>query len=293
MPCTICKVLVQVGQSIRNDDILFISEAMKMELEIRAGVEGVETEILTKKGHLWKRDRSWHRFAWKVSASDAITMKCNLIRLGKAANFGAPWPELQSAQIDFMWKHYFEKKKSNSSGLTQTMLKTLLSRQYAERDVEIIHLPGGKPEAIISCVGRKTVSATHSGKYVAVCTAKVQFLGIDVQVPVDWGDKNKRLVAFTSRELHCISTNVPPAQYFEGLTTLWTAKEAICKALGVGLSKGFHYVEILTDLRTDCEIFLRDNTQWQLVEPVLYVSKLGDAACSVFSAQSTGTQEGA
>ncbi|WP_449077986.1 acetyl-CoA carboxylase biotin carboxyl carrier protein subunit [Ruminococcus sp.] len=50
MPCTICKVLVQVGQSVRNDDILFISEAMKMELEIRAGVEGVETEILTKKG---------------------------------------------------------------------------------------------------------------------------------------------------------------------------------------------------------------------------------------------------
>lgn len=50
MPCTICKVLVQVGQSVRSDDILFISEAMKMELEIRAGVEGVVTEILTKKG---------------------------------------------------------------------------------------------------------------------------------------------------------------------------------------------------------------------------------------------------
>lgn len=50
MPCTICKILVQAGNRVRSDDVLFISEAMKMELEIRAGVEGVVTEILTTKG---------------------------------------------------------------------------------------------------------------------------------------------------------------------------------------------------------------------------------------------------
>lgn len=182
---------------------------------------------------------------------------------------------------------------SDASALAQTMLKGLLSRKYAEQDVEIIHLPGGKPEAVIPHVGRQAVSVTHSGKYVAICTAKFQFLGIDVQEPVDWGGADKCLTAFTSRELHCISTNLPPTQYFEGLTVLWTAKEAICKALGVGLSKGLHYVEILTDLRTGCEILLRDDTRCQMVEPVLFVGRLGDAACSVFSAQSASTQEGA
>lgn len=218
-------------------------------------------------------------------------MKCNLIRFEKAADFNASlWPGLQSKQIDLMWRYYSTMKHSNRSALTQAMMKELLSQKFPKRDIEIIHLPGGKPEAIISCVGKRAVSATHSGKYVAICTAKVRFLGIDVQELVDWSNENKRFAAFTTRELHCIRTSETSTQYFEDLTTLWTAKEAICKSFGVGLSKGMHYVEIMTDLRTNCEIILNNNTQRPLEEPILFIGKIGDAACALFSAESSSDQ---
>lgn len=50
MPCTICKVSVQPEQGVRNGDVLFICEAMKMELEIRASIDGVVTEVMVEKG---------------------------------------------------------------------------------------------------------------------------------------------------------------------------------------------------------------------------------------------------
>lgn len=50
MPGTICKVLTYEGARVKKDDVLFISEAMKMELEIRAGSAGVVTKLLAAVG---------------------------------------------------------------------------------------------------------------------------------------------------------------------------------------------------------------------------------------------------
>lgn len=50
MPGTILKVLCQNGQAVKAGDTLFILEAMKMENEIAAEVDGVVKQILVSTG---------------------------------------------------------------------------------------------------------------------------------------------------------------------------------------------------------------------------------------------------
>ena len=50
MPGTILDVKVTAGQAVKEGDLLFILEAMKMENEILAEFDGTVTEIFIKKG---------------------------------------------------------------------------------------------------------------------------------------------------------------------------------------------------------------------------------------------------
>lgn len=50
MPGTILDVRCQQGQTVKNGDILFILEAMKMENEIFAGEDGTVTSVCVSKG---------------------------------------------------------------------------------------------------------------------------------------------------------------------------------------------------------------------------------------------------
>lgn len=50
MPGTILKVNVSAGQAVKEGDVLFILEAMKMENEIVAPVNGTVNQIATTKG---------------------------------------------------------------------------------------------------------------------------------------------------------------------------------------------------------------------------------------------------
>ena len=50
MPGTILDVKVTAGQSVKASDVLFILEAMKMENEIFAGVDGVVSSVAVAKG---------------------------------------------------------------------------------------------------------------------------------------------------------------------------------------------------------------------------------------------------
>lgn len=51
MPGTILSVQAQNGQSVKEGDVLFILEAMKMENEIVAPVSGTVTQVLAAKGN--------------------------------------------------------------------------------------------------------------------------------------------------------------------------------------------------------------------------------------------------
>ena len=50
MPGTILDVRCQQGQTVKNGDILFILEAMKMENEIFASKDGTVTSVCVSKG---------------------------------------------------------------------------------------------------------------------------------------------------------------------------------------------------------------------------------------------------
>lgn len=50
MPGTILKVNVSAGQAVKEGDILFILEAMKMENEIVAPISGTVTSVVATKG---------------------------------------------------------------------------------------------------------------------------------------------------------------------------------------------------------------------------------------------------
>jgi len=50
MPGNILKVNVNVGDSVKEGDVLVILEAMKMENEIMAPRDGVVKQVLTTKG---------------------------------------------------------------------------------------------------------------------------------------------------------------------------------------------------------------------------------------------------
>ena len=50
MPGTILKVNVQVGQSVKEGDLLCVLEAMKMENDITAPKDGTITQVVTAKG---------------------------------------------------------------------------------------------------------------------------------------------------------------------------------------------------------------------------------------------------
>lgn len=45
LPGNICHVVAQIGQRVEKDSVLFLCETMKMELELRAPVAGVVTQI--------------------------------------------------------------------------------------------------------------------------------------------------------------------------------------------------------------------------------------------------------
>ena len=56
MPGAIIEVKVSVGQPVKAGDVLFILEAMKMENEISAPVDGTVKQILTPKGSAVQTD---------------------------------------------------------------------------------------------------------------------------------------------------------------------------------------------------------------------------------------------
>ncbi len=57
LPGNICRVLVQAGQRVEKNDVLFLCETMKMELEILAPCAGTLTRLEVREGQHVEKDR--------------------------------------------------------------------------------------------------------------------------------------------------------------------------------------------------------------------------------------------
>lgn len=58
LPSRICKILAQKGDHVRQNDVLFLCEAMKMELEVRTAEAGIVSDILVMVGDHVEKDQT-------------------------------------------------------------------------------------------------------------------------------------------------------------------------------------------------------------------------------------------
>ena len=105
--------------------------------------------------------------------------------------------------------------------------------------------PHGKPFA--PGLPQLHFNASHAGAHILLAFARGQELGIDIEQrtrPVSVDDIAQRF--FTPREAQALHS-VAPAQKAVAFLRLWTHKEAVLKALGLGLGFGLEHVEFALD----------------------------------------------
>ncbi len=102
-------------------------------------------------------------------------------------------------------------------------------------------------------------SISHSGP-VALCAVSAQELGADVQQPARWNERLVRRVC-TAGERAWLETQPQPAQAF---FRLWTRKESLVKACGLGIGCGLDTICCLPEEET---VF--QNARWYFYEQQL------------------------
>jgi phosphopantetheinyl transferase len=111
-------------------------------------------------------------------------------------------------------------------------------------EIEVARTASGAPSVSLPSAGHEAfVTIAHSGELAAAAAfgRSAGAIGLDLErvAPVD---RAIDAVAFTPLELATIERAGPARD--ELVLTLFTAKEAVLKALGVGLSESLHSVEV-------------------------------------------------
>lgn len=129
----------------------------------------------------------------------------------------------------------FDKRKRDYLIGRYTAKKLLLENFIKDskttfKDISILKDTDGKPELYIN--GKRPnfmLSISHSGDFAsAVASKELKFLGIDTE-KIEVRTRSWAEQSFYNTEYHTNSDD-------KFLTTLWAKKEAVVKALGVGLS---------------------------------------------------------
>jgi 4'-phosphopantetheinyl transferase len=117
--------------------------------------------------------------------------------------------------------------------------------------------PRGKPEL----TGSATFNIAHSGHWIVVAIAPSGALGVDVETRHD-GTLQLAARIMSPPEMAELEIANDAAAAGDLVQRCWTAKEAVAKALGLGLAMGFRNVT-LARITAGWSLF-----QWRLVEHV-------------------------
>lgn len=117
--------------------------------------------------------------------------------------------------------------------LRQWLVRALGQPDLPPATLPLAALPGGKPVLAGWAAGRLHFSLSHAGDWIALALAD-RPVGVDVEALTT---PDAALLAFcaTPAEREAVTQSADPRTAF---TRLWTAKEAVLKAHGAGLSLG-------------------------------------------------------
>ena len=122
--------------------------------------------------------------------------------------------------------------------LSHAALRLILARRLGGdwRDIRYDTVANGKPCLAGSAAGRLEFNMSHSGDLMVVALSDDRPVGIDVEAwrPID-RVRGLAETILAAREL-AVFDGLSPADASRSLLRLWTVKEAVVKALGLGLS---------------------------------------------------------
>ncbi len=137
------------------------------------------------------------------------------------------------------WGRYRHLRPRTEFALCRAALRAVLCRHLDCRndDLAFRASPHGKPSALV-CGARAPVSfnVSHSGAHGLIALAERGRVGVDVEERVSRPDPDGPIRTVFSRAEQDELATARGAHKVDLFFTLWTMKEALIKALGVGLS---------------------------------------------------------
>ena len=131
--------------------------------------------------------------------------------------------------------------------ISRGILRLLLSRYTGLDPKELIfeNGPFGKPSLVDQINSEIGFNLAHSGDMLLIAIGKVKRIGIDVEKIEEKRDfKRISLMVFSDEEQLTLSRSSNPIHDFYGL---WTAKEAVLKATGLGFSYPVNKFSVVID----------------------------------------------
>jgi 4'-phosphopantetheinyl transferase len=156
-------------------------------------------------------------------------------------NVRAPWPELQSmlsSDERARAGRFLRKESGRSFTAARAGLRSVLGRylNMTPKEVPIVCEPNGKPRLADNAAAHDLrFNLAHSGELALVAVTRGGEIGVDVERlrPVDhWQDIASRY--FHATELAAIG-GADASQLPAAFLRCWTRKEAVLKAIGVGI----------------------------------------------------------
>ena len=148
------------------------------------------------------------------------------------------------------WKCLDETEKESLTGLTpasqenaaikRAQIKTILARynELSPAEVHFHHNRFGKP-----FFGRYAFSIAHTGQKTILGISNLSALGTDLEDLRKKTEIEHFASRFTEEELHGIASSSEEA-YQKALAILWVRKEAVLKAVGVGLHEDLRTIKV-------------------------------------------------
>jgi len=149
--------------------------------------------------------------------------------------------------------HFDLRRNSFLAGrwVAKGMIQNALFREKSLREISILNENSGKPYAVID--GERLdveLSISHAGRWAAA------LLSVDrLQVGVDIEGNSPRAKSFVTdyfSSAECALLDDQSNNYVRNATLIWSAKEAMLKALGLGLRLDTRHVQV-TDIGTGQE----------------------------------------